>query len=200
MFLDWWVALFYTSIQGLRLIVAVVGQIMSVPTPKDVHILIPEPCESVVAQLLSRVRLFATPWTAASQPSLAPIISPPWVWHDQTHIHWVSDAIHHLILHHPCLLLPSIFCLTWLKELCRCDWNGTLLIYPDGPNIISSLCEREIGRSKLEKAMWWQKQNLKKIKNRSRGERLSKETFGDNMLLTLKREQGTMNQGKEAYW
>jgi len=27
----------------------------------------------------------------------------------QTHVHWVSDAIHHLILCHPLLLLPSIF-------------------------------------------------------------------------------------------
>ena len=27
----------------------------------------------------------------------------------QTHIHWVSDAIHHLILCHPLFLLPSIF-------------------------------------------------------------------------------------------
>ena len=27
----------------------------------------------------------------------------------QTHVHWVGDAIHHLILCHPLLLLPSIF-------------------------------------------------------------------------------------------
>ena len=27
----------------------------------------------------------------------------------QTHVHWVSDAIHHLILYCPLLLLPSIF-------------------------------------------------------------------------------------------
>ena len=27
----------------------------------------------------------------------------------QTHVHWVSDAIQHLILCHPLLLLPSIF-------------------------------------------------------------------------------------------
>ena len=54
---------------------------------------------------------------------------------DQTHVHWVSDAIHHLILHRPCLLLPSTFCFMWLKELCRCDWNGTILIYAGRPNI-----------------------------------------------------------------
>ena len=27
----------------------------------------------------------------------------------QTHVHWVGDAINHLILHRPLLLLPSIF-------------------------------------------------------------------------------------------
>ena len=27
----------------------------------------------------------------------------------QTHLHWISDAIHHLTLCHPLLLLPSIF-------------------------------------------------------------------------------------------
>ena len=27
----------------------------------------------------------------------------------QTHVHWVGDAIHHLILCHPLLLLPSVF-------------------------------------------------------------------------------------------
>ena len=34
----------------------------------------------------------------------------------QTHVHWVSDAIHHLILCRPLLLLPSIFpSVRWLK-------------------------------------------------------------------------------------
>ena len=28
---------------------------------------------------------------------------------DQTHVHWVGDAIHHLVLHRPLLLLPSVF-------------------------------------------------------------------------------------------
>ena len=27
----------------------------------------------------------------------------------QTHVHWVSDVVQHLILHHPLLVLPSIF-------------------------------------------------------------------------------------------
>ena len=34
----------------------------------------------------------------------------------QTHVHWVGDAIHHLILCCPLLLLPSIFpSIRWLK-------------------------------------------------------------------------------------
>ena len=41
-------------------------------------------------QLLSRVRFFATPWTAAHQASLA-ITNP--LETTQTHVHWVGDAI-----------------------------------------------------------------------------------------------------------
>ena len=37
-------------------------------------------------QLLSHVRLFATPWITACQASLS-------ITNSQTHIHWVSDAI-----------------------------------------------------------------------------------------------------------
>ena len=57
-------------------------------------------------QSLSRVQLFATPWTAAHQASLA-ITNPP--ESTQTHIHWVGDAIQpsHSVI--PRLLLPSIF-------------------------------------------------------------------------------------------
>ena len=32
----------------------------------------------------------------------------------QTHVHWVSDAIQHLILWHPLLLLPSVFPSIWV--------------------------------------------------------------------------------------
>ena len=41
--------------------------------PFDVHLRPPQQCQSavVVVQLLSHVRLFATPWTAACQPSLS---------------------------------------------------------------------------------------------------------------------------------
>ena len=88
-----------------------------------------------------------TPWTAAHQASLSFTISlsflggylpyPPCpslssLSHylsefAQTHVHWISDAIQHLILCHPFLLLPSILpsirvfsnesalCISWPK-------------------------------------------------------------------------------------
>ena len=60
-----------------------------------------KPCQSV--QLLSRVRLFATPWTAAHH---AHHQLPEFT---QTHVHWVGDTIQPLIFWYPLLLLPSIF-------------------------------------------------------------------------------------------
>ena len=42
-------------------------------------------------RLLSRVRLFATPWTAARQASLS--ITNSWNLLTQTQVHWVSDGI-----------------------------------------------------------------------------------------------------------
>ena len=61
---------------------------------------------AIVVQLLSRVWLFATPWTAANQYSLSFIIS-------QSLLKPVSIELmippNHLILCHPLLLLPSIF-------------------------------------------------------------------------------------------
>ena len=56
-------------------------------------------------QLLSCVRLFATPRTAARQASLSITRTPEFA---QTHVHWVGDAISHLILCRPLLLLPPI--------------------------------------------------------------------------------------------
>ena len=86
----------------------------------------------VAVQSLSRVQLFAIPWTAACRPPLS--ITNSWSLLKQapTHGHWVGDAIqpshtlsspsllkfmsidsvmlsNHLILHHPLLLLPSVF-------------------------------------------------------------------------------------------
>ena len=57
-------------------------------------------------QLLSHVQLFATPWTAACQPSLSFIISPNPL--KLVSIESVMPS-KHLILCHPLLLLPSIF-------------------------------------------------------------------------------------------
>ena len=62
---------------------------------------------NVVVQSLSRVRLFATPWTAAPQASLSFTIS--WGLLRLTSIELVMPS-NHLLLCHPLLLLPSIFC------------------------------------------------------------------------------------------
>ena len=61
----------------------------------------------VVAQSLSHVQLFATPWTVARQVLLSSTFS----WSLLKFMsHWVSDTIsNHLILCHPLLFLPSIF-------------------------------------------------------------------------------------------
>ena len=60
----------------------------------------------VVVQLLSHVRLFATPWTAACQASLSFTIS--WSLLRFMSIELVMPS-NHLLLCHPVLLLPSIF-------------------------------------------------------------------------------------------
>ena len=57
-------------------------------------------------QSLSRVRLFATPWTAARQASLSNTNS--WSPPKPMFIESVMPS-NHLILHRPLLLLPSIF-------------------------------------------------------------------------------------------
>ena len=57
-------------------------------------------------QLLSHVRLFATPWTAAHQASLS--ITNSWSLLRLMSIELVIPS-NHLILCHPLLLLPSIF-------------------------------------------------------------------------------------------
>ena len=57
-------------------------------------------------QMISHVRLFGTPWTAAQQASLSFTIS-------QSLLKLISiESVmpsNHLVLHHPLLLLPSIF-------------------------------------------------------------------------------------------
>ena len=76
----------------------------------------------VVAQSLSHVQLFATPWTAAHQASLSFPIS-------QRSLKFMSiesvKPSKHLILCHPSLLLPSIFPSIWLfsnKSAPRIRW------------------------------------------------------------------------------
>ena len=60
----------------------------------------------VLVQVLSRVRLFATPWTAACQASLS--ITNSWRLLKLMSIELVMLS-NHLILRHPLLLPPSIF-------------------------------------------------------------------------------------------
>ena len=57
-------------------------------------------------QLLSHVKLFVTPWTAACQASLS--ITNSWSLHKLMSIESVMPS-NHLILCHPLLLPPSIF-------------------------------------------------------------------------------------------
>ena len=88
----------------------------------------------VVVQLLSHVRLFAAPWTAAHQAFLSFTISLSLLGF--MFIESVT-LCNHLILCHPLLLLPSIFpsirvfsnesalCLRWPKY-----WNFSFSISP----------------------------------------------------------------------
>ena len=85
-------------------------------------------------QLLSRVRLFVTPWTAAQQDSLS-------ITNYQSLLKLMSiESVilsNHLILYRPLLLLPSIFpgiwvfsnesvlCIRWLKY-----WSFSFSISP----------------------------------------------------------------------
>ena len=64
------------------------------------------PADVVVVQLLSRVRLFATPWTAARQASLSFTISQ-----SSLKLMCIGSVTpsNHLVLYCPLLLLPSIF-------------------------------------------------------------------------------------------
>ena len=85
-------------------------------------------------QLLSRVRLFVTPWTAARQASLSIANSGSLL--KLMSIEWVMPS-NYLILCHPLFLLPSIFpsirvfsnesvlCIKWPK-----DWSSSFSISP----------------------------------------------------------------------
>ena len=94
-------------------------------------------------QSLSRVRLFATPWTALCQASLSTTNS--WSWPKLMSIELVMPS-NHLMLCRPLLLLPSIFpsirvfsnesalCIRWPK-----DWSFRFNISPSNehPGLIS---------------------------------------------------------------
>ena len=81
----------------------------------------------MVAQSLSRIQLFTTPWMAARQASLSSIISQGLLKFRP--IESVTPS-NHLILCHPLLLLPSIFpsitvfstestlCIRWPQNWC----------------------------------------------------------------------------------
>ena len=60
----------------------------------------------VAVQLLSHVRLFVTPWTAAGQGFPVLHYLPEFA---QTRVHWVGDAIQPSLLCFPFLFLSSIF-------------------------------------------------------------------------------------------
>ena len=88
----------------------------------------------VVAQSLSQIRLFATPWTAARQPSLSFTISQSLL-----KLMFIESVMpsNYLILFCPLLLLPSIFpssrvfsnesalCIRWPKY-----WSFSFSISP----------------------------------------------------------------------
>ena len=88
----------------------------------------------IVVQLLSRVRLFVTPWTEARQVSLS--ITDSWSLLKFMSIESVMPS-NHLILCHPLLLLPLIFpsikvfsnesvlCIRWPKY-----WSFSFSISP----------------------------------------------------------------------
>ena len=71
------------------------------------HIFVPLCLQFSSFQSLSRVRLFATPWTAARQASLS--ITNFWSLLKLMSIELVMPS-NHLLLCCPLLLLPSIFC------------------------------------------------------------------------------------------
>ena len=95
-------------------------------------------------QSLSHVQLFVTTWTDCSTPDFPVHHQLPEL--TQTHVHWVGDAISHLILCRPFLLVPSIFpsirvfsnestlCMKWPKY-----WSFNFSISPSNehPGLIS---------------------------------------------------------------
>ena len=102
---------------------------------------------AVAVQLLSHVRLFATPWTAALQSSLSFTISQSLLRFISTESVILSNCV---ILCHPLLLLPSVFPsirvfshelvlrIRWPK-----DWSFSFIISPS--NEYSGLISFRLG-------------------------------------------------------
>ena len=102
------------------------------PLPERFFLQITAPVQFISVQLLIRVRLFATPWTAACQASLSIATSRSLL--NFMSIEFVMPS-NHLILCHPLLLLLSIFpsirvfsyesvlCIMWPKH-----WSSSFSI------------------------------------------------------------------------
>ena len=81
---------------------------------KELKTHLPKSSHTSSVQLLSHVRLFATPWTAARQASLS--ITNSWRLLKLMSIKLVMPS-NHLILFCPLLLLPSIFPSIWVFSI-----------------------------------------------------------------------------------
>ena len=116
----------------------------------------------VAVQLLSHVRLFVTPWTAARQGFPVLHYLPEFA---QTRIHWVGDAIQPSLLCFPFLFLSSIFpsirvfsnesalCIRWPKY-----WSFSFSISPSneysGLTGLISLRSKELSRLFFSTTIW----------------------------------------------
>ena len=96
------------SAVGQRLLPEPINSQILLPFPRENHLIQPSVCSVQFSsgQSLSRVRLFATPWTAAHQASLS--ITNSRSLSKLMSIESVMPS-NHLILCRPFLLLPSIF-------------------------------------------------------------------------------------------
>ena len=87
------------------------GKVPSSPPIISVHVFMTKESHSVVVHLLTCVRLFVSPWTAACQASLS--ITNSWSLLKLMSIQSVMP-FSHLILCRPLLLLPSVFPSIWV--------------------------------------------------------------------------------------
>ena len=113
------------------------------------------PCSFLSAQfssvqLLNRVQLFVTPWTAAHQASLSTTNSQKLT---QTHVHWVGDAIQPSHpLSSPYLLALSLFQHRDLFQLVSCSYQVAKIFFTERVGLcivelVSSLGQAQSGAS-----------------------------------------------------